>query len=120
MKYGIFWVFFTLSGCVFYFRPQPVKAQCQPGRFVDDIFPVKSILNIKYGGNYKFDGTYQELFMNIYEPDGDTLSRRPLIILAFGGSFTFGSRTSPDILKLCNAFAKKGYVTSTIDYRLGF
>lgn len=97
-----------------------LNAQCQQGRFIDDLFNVKSNLNIKYGGNYKFDGTYQELFMNIYEPDGDTLARRPLIMLAFGGSFTFGSRTSPDILKLCNAFAKKGYVTATIDYRLGF
>jgi dienelactone hydrolase len=97
-----------------------VNAQCEQGRFIDDLFDVKSNLNIKYGGNYKFDGTYQELFMNIYEPDGDTFSRRPLIMLAFGGSFTFGSRTSPDILKLCNAFAKKGYITATIDYRLGF
>ena len=97
-----------------------VLAQCEQGRFVDDLFNVKSNLNIKYGGNYKFDGSFQELFLNIYEPDSDTLQRRPLIMLAFGGSFTFGSRTSPDILKLCNAFAKKGYVTTTIDYRLGF
>ncbi|MDW8273300.1 MAG: alpha/beta hydrolase [Chitinophagales bacterium] len=106
-----------LSLCII---PNIVFAQCEPGRFVNDLFNVKSNLNIKYGGNYRFDGTFQELFMNIYEPQGDTLARRPLIILAFGGSFTFGSKTSPDIVKLCNAFARKGYVTASIDYRLGF
>ncbi|MBX2908134.1 MAG: T9SS type A sorting domain-containing protein [Chitinophagales bacterium] len=96
-------------------------SQCDNGRFVNDIFNVKSSVGVRFGGNYKFDGTWQELYMNVYEPDStDLLPHRPLIILAFGGSFTFGSRTSPDILKLCNAFAKKGYVTATIDYRLGF
>lgn len=95
-------------------------SQCDNGRFINDIFNVKSNVDIRYGGNYKFDGSWQELYLNIYEPDSDLLAHRPLIILAFGGSFTFGSRYSPDIIKLCNSFAKKGYVTATIDYRLGF
>jgi predicted esterase len=56
--------------------------------------------------------------MNIYQPTGDTLSERPLMILAFGGAFVFGSKTSPDIVYLCEEFAKLGYVTAAIDYRL--
>ncbi|HXH18683.1 MAG TPA: T9SS type A sorting domain-containing protein, partial [Chitinophagales bacterium] len=61
-----------------------------------------------------------DLRLDIYQPENDTLSGRPLIILAFGGSFTFGFRTSPDIVQLCNEFAARGYVTASIDYRLGF
>ncbi len=94
-------------------------AQCN-GRYYDEIFSVQSTSNVQFGRNAEFDGDTVNLLMNIYEPDGDNFARRPLIILAFGGSFTAGTRFSPDILTLCDRFAKRGYVTSTIDYRLGF
>jgi hypothetical protein len=48
------------------------------------------------------------------------LEKRPLLIFAFGGSFTSGFRISPDIVRLCNEFAARGYVCAAIDYRLGF
>ncbi len=99
---------------------QSAFAQCSDGRYYDNIFNVKLTQNIQYGGNFRFNGDYQNLYLNIYEPENDTFPTRPLILLAFGGSFTFGSKTSPDIVKLCNEFAKKGYVTTAIDYRLGF
>lgn len=95
------------------------NAQCD-GRYYDQIFSVQSTSNIKFGRNAQFNGDSIDLFMNIYEPQGDNFARRPLIIFAFGGSFTAGTRFSPDILTLCDRFAKRGYVTSTIDYRLGF
>jgi hypothetical protein len=46
------------------------------------------------------------------------MTNRPLIMLAFGGSFTAGIRQSPDIVRLCNEFARRGYVCASIDYRL--
>ncbi len=58
------------------------------------------------------------LVMDVYEPIGDTATIRPLIILAHGGSFTGGDRTEGDIVTLCNNFAKRGYVTASIEYRL--
>ena len=58
------------------------------------------------------------LFLDFYEPLNDTVQARPLIVLAFGGSFVFGSRVSPDIVDLCERFTKLGYVTASIDYRL--
>ncbi|MCG3166640.1 MAG: hypothetical protein POELPBGB_02420 [Bacteroidia bacterium] len=94
-------------------------AQCN-GRYYDELFSVKSTSNIPFGRNAEFDGDSIDLLMNVYEPDGDNFARRPLLVFAFGGSFTAGTRFSPDILTLCDRFAKRGYVTATIDYRLGF
>lgn len=59
------------------------------------------------------------LRMNIYRPSNDTLTKRPVIIFAFGGGFVNGSRTESSMIKLCEAFAKRGFVTATIDYRIG-
>ncbi len=58
--------------------------------------------------------------MDIYQPGGDTSLRRPLIILAHSGGFTGGTRISdPTVDSLCVRFARRGYVTASIDYRLG-
>ncbi|WP_413775198.1 T9SS type A sorting domain-containing protein [Hymenobacter weizhouensis] len=57
--------------------------------------------------------------MDIYQPEGDTLSKRPVIIFCFGGGFVAGQRTAPDMVALAQAFARRGYVTAAIDYRLG-
>lgn len=102
------------------FTLQFLSAQCSNGRYYNKIFQVESQTNVLYGNAMKFDSSYQDLKMNIYQPKNDPFQRRPLIVLAFGGSFTAGLKESPDILQLCDDFAKRGYVTATIDYRLGF
>ena len=107
-----------LSALIFLFSSL-ANAQCD-GRYYDELFSVKTTSNIPFGRNAEFDGDSIDLLMNVYEPDGDNFARRPLLVFAFGGSFTAGTRFSPDILTLCDRFAKRGYVTATIDYRLGF
>jgi len=103
----------------------PIFAQgdCQNGRYFNRIFSeITQTSNIQYGSNANPStlnpNEVQDLFMNVYEPTGDTLSERPLVILAFGGAFVLGSKLSPDIVYLCENFAKLGYVTAAIDYRL--
>jgi para-nitrobenzyl esterase len=60
------------------------------------------------------------LAVDIYEPTGDTLNARPLIILAHGGSFIGGTRNDDSaIVWLCRNYARRGYVTASIEYRLG-
>ncbi|QKG54439.1 alpha/beta hydrolase [Hymenobacter sp. BRD67] len=58
--------------------------------------------------------------MDIYEPAGDTVKRRPLIIFAHGGGFVAGSKTDSYPVAFCTRLAKLGYVTASIEYRLGF
>lgn len=96
--------------------------ECDNQRYYAEVFDYALTSDIKFGENVQptplNPNNIQELFMDIYQPEGDTLSARPLIIWAFGGGFVFGSKTSPDMVTLSSEFAKKGYVCAAIDYRL--
>ncbi|MBN2773775.1 MAG: carboxylesterase family protein [Prolixibacteraceae bacterium] len=59
------------------------------------------------------------LLMDIFLPHSDTLSKRPAIVFAHSGAFIIGSRLADDMVAFCDSFTRKGYVTATIDYRLG-
>ena len=59
------------------------------------------------------------LYMDIFQPRGDTLKERPAILFAHSGGFIIGSRHNEDMVALCDSFARRGYVTATFDYRLG-
>ncbi len=98
--------------------PQQSAAQCG-ARYQDDVFTdVDTILNVKYGENYSQDSTLVEVFADIYLPEGDVATDRPLAIVAHGGSFYGGTRTMSDVVGICEALAKKGYVAASISYRL--
>lgn len=93
---------------------------CSNGRYNDELFANLDITtDIQYGENLNYDGTNQDLFLDLYQPSGDSQTDRPLIIFIHGGSFVFGSKSGLDVVPLANSFAKKGYVTSSISYRLG-
>lgn len=93
---------------------------CDGGRFYDKLYTVDKTSNVNYGQNVNFYGQNQTLRFDFYEPEGDTLEKRPLIIWAFGGSFLFGDKLSPDIVQLSNEFAARGYTCAAIDYRISF
>ena len=61
----------------------------------------------------------QDLLMDIYQPDGDTLEIRPAIVCAHSGSFLSGSKANEDMVAFCDSLAHRGYVTASINYRLG-
>lgn len=91
-------------------------------RYYSDVFStVTTSANIQFGSNAAWNGSgTTNLLLDFYEPTGDVATTRPLIIFAHGGSFLGGTRTDADQVALCNAFAKKGYITASIDYRTGF
>ena len=90
---------------------------CDGNRYRADVFEnFTETTGLKYGEGTTFGGNFQGLFLDVYEPEGDTETLRPVIILAFGGSFIGGARE--DMAFLCEAYAKRGYVAVTIDYRL--
>ena len=91
--------------------------ECNGIRYIDDSFQnVTKISNVLYGSNTTIGGKYQNLYMDIFEPSNDTDDNRPLIILAFGGAFVSGEKEK--LHDLASAYARKGYVTASIDYRL--
>lgn len=99
-----------------------VQAQfdCNGSRFLQNVFPAyDSTVNLQYGQNYDHLGNLQILDLDIYEPVGDTASLRPLLIMTHGGNFLGGDKAQGDVAPLCREFAKKGYVTCSINYRVG-
>ncbi len=59
------------------------------------------------------------MYLDIHEPQNDTVKKRALIIYVHGGGFTGGSKAGDKSSDICYYFAKKGYVALSIDYRLG-
>lgn len=101
----------------------------QDYRYTNTIFPgsVKSA-DITYGTASFINFPYfnesstspGDLVMDVYTPQGDTQTKRPAIIFVHSGGFILGNREHDDMVAFCDTFARKGYVTATIDYRKGF
>jgi acetyl esterase/lipase len=106
-----------------------VAASCQiqdhpptdpgPLRYRDEIFSaVTTTSNVTYGSAVNEAGATQSLALDVYRPTGDTVTARPAIVWVHGGGFRGGNRTSPEIVDQAKVFAKKGFVTVSITYRL--
>ena len=67
----------------------------------------------------EFSTTNVNLYMNIFQPAGDTLKKRPVVIICFGGGFVSGNKDNFNIRLLAKELALRGFVTAVIDYRLG-
>ena len=90
-----------------------------PLRYRDTIFStVTKTTDVVYGTAVDAQGATVSLKLDVYRPVGDSNVKRPLIIFAHGGSFRAGNKNSAEIVDEANTFAKKGYVTASIDYRL--
>lgn len=105
-----------------------LKSQsCNTYRYYDRLFSVQATTDLVFGTapaliipfvaeNATFN---QDLKLDLYEPAGDTLAKRPLLLFAFGGGFVVGSKEDADIQAVCDSFASRGFVTAAINYRLG-
>lgn len=89
-------------------------------RYHNLIFTDSIVSNLTYGWNIKTNNQVDSLKLDIYLPKGDIETSRPVIILAHGGNFIGGSKTGADVVPLCKNLAQMGYVTVSINYRLGF
>lgn len=116
-------------------------AQSLPNRYAEEVFDLYSVdEEVLFstavpqpnsgGGFYEWISGYPlnveeyntsnvNLYMDIYQPTGDTLSERPVVIIAFGGGFLGGSKDHWSMQLLAQSFAKRGFVAALIDYRLG-
>ena len=89
---------------------------CNENRYFNTIFEKSMVtMNVPFGQNVTIGGNTIALTMDIYEPEGDMITKRPVIVLAHGGGFVDGQKE--DIAFLCEDFARRGFVTATITYR---
>ena len=98
-------LFSIILSSLFLILPSKLAAQfsCDSSRFLVEVFDsVQVTTGVPYGMNGR------TLLMDVYEPYADTLSERPLLVLAFGGSFVFGNRDDGYMVELGTTFAKMG------------
>lgn len=60
-----------------------------------------------------------DLKLDLYYPQNDFVTKRPLIVMAHGGAFLFGNKQNPLMVHFANYFAERGYVVASLNYRLG-
>jgi dipeptidyl aminopeptidase/acylaminoacyl peptidase len=101
-----------LAGCTV---PRP------PGdgqlRYRDQVFSGATVTNdLTYGSATGINGTPETLKLDLYQPTGDAVAKRPAIVWIHGGGFTMGDKSSG--ASKSTLFAKLGYVVVSINYRL--
>lgn len=97
--------------------PTSTKAYTNTQRYLQPVFDKINIeKDLLYREIEDRKGNLLSLKMDIYQPSEDSLEKRPLLVLIHGGGFRGGSK---EAMKLrCEAFARFGYVTASINYRL--
>lgn len=92
-------------------------------RYLDPVFASvqETLTNETYGRATDYTGTPIDLKLDMWEPAGDTETKRPVFIWAHGGYFTEGDKSnartgSPDNVR--DFMTKRGWVTISINYRL--
>lgn len=112
-----------------------VSANAQT-RYIDEVFPSASRTpDVVYGNNITVIGALagggpapEDLKMDVYTPDGDTATNRPLVIVIHTGTFLpmiingtpTGTKRDSNVVAMCQSFAKRGYVAAAMTYRLGW
>ena len=101
-------------------------------RYVDDLFSDVTVTsNVVYGANIGIitqAPALENLTMDIYEPSGDDVTDRPVVVLLHTGTFlpaiangqATGDKSDNTLVELCTRLAKKGYVAVSANYRLGW
>lgn len=95
-----------------YGRPEQPR-----GRYLDPVFSDVDIeRDVVYRDTVDSAGNPVQLQLDIYQPAGDTATARPAVMWMHGGFFTFGDKA--DMADLATAYARRGYVAVSINYRL--
>lgn len=103
-----------LVSCAMLLGFNVASAQCSTN-YIDPIYQNVTVVTDTYT-----IANGATLLVDVYQPTGDQSTARPLLIMAHGGSFIGGDRTNDNaVTTFCNNFAKRGYVTASIEYRLG-
>lgn len=101
-----------LAGCTV---PRPPGDS--PLRYRDLVFAnVTKTADVQYGTAPDLQGNPVALKFDLYQPTGDTVNRRPVVIWVHGGGFSAGDKSGG--ADWATAFARRGFVAISLGYRL--
>jgi dienelactone hydrolase len=93
---------------------------CQPAgtRYVDQVFGgADATSDVRYAtATDLVSGAPRDLTLDWFEPRGDPSSSRPVVVWIHGGGFRGGTKAAT--AEVASAYARRGYVTLSINYRL--
>ncbi|MCO5230600.1 MAG: T9SS type A sorting domain-containing protein [Chitinophagales bacterium] len=93
-------------------------AQCGY-RYQDSLlFSAKVTKDIVYGQVNVSKNHVKNLYLDFYEPEGDQVVLRPLLIFLQGGSFLSGSKNYSEVVLPCTNLAQRGFAVAGVEYRL--
>ncbi len=96
---------------------QTLHPTCDGSRYLEEVFDeVDVTTDVLFGVNTTIGGNEKELLMDVYYPVGDEAEARPVVLVAFGGSFIGGDKEQ--LGWMCRDYARRGFVAVTIEYRL--
>ena len=89
-------------------------------RYLDQIFDNLLIhSDIIFSESVNENGVSEKHRLDVYLPEGDVETARPVIMWIHGGGFTFGNdKKQKYIVEMASRFARMGYVGVSVDYRL--
>jgi acetyl esterase/lipase len=92
---------------------------CQ--QWVDTTYTIQTESDLFYGTARGFAGATDSLFLDLSYPTNDVapVCGRPLMIMVHGGAFIGGNKNEGYPPRIREDFAKRGYTTASIQYRLG-
>ncbi|HIE73500.1 MAG TPA: T9SS type A sorting domain-containing protein [Flavobacteriales bacterium] len=116
-----------------------ISANAQPIRYLDNVFTNVTVTSdVQFAENISILPTVLSggvnppaltpIMCDIYEPTGDNLTDRPVVILLHTGSFLpqvingqpTGDKLDSSIVQQCMRWARKGYVAVAMNNRLGW
>lgn len=111
-----------------FFFSKPLIAQqglgdCDTERYTSRYFEnIKITSDITYG-SYPADNLFSSDFtleLDFYEPEPNEeyLTKRPVVVLLFGGAFILGEKDKADMVAWGDSLAHHGYTVASVQYRL--
>ncbi len=109
-----------------------ININAQETRYIDPIFTSTSVeSNVVYGSNISIltgAPASINLLMDVYTPDGDDETSRPVFVVIHTGSFlpqyfngqVTGSRLDSAVVNTCKRLTSRGYVAVAATYRQGW
>jgi acetyl esterase/lipase len=102
----------VLTGCTV-----PAPPGAAPLRYRDVVFGSVGVTrDLQYGSAPDNQGTPVSLKLDLYQPAGDTVSRRPAVVYVHGGGFSHGDKSGGG--SFATYLAQRGFVAVSINYRL--
>lgn len=96
-----------------------ICAQTPPMRFIDPIYTPVRTPDFLYGGNVNpWTNAWDNLYLDVWTPQGDTSTKRPVVIYVHGGQYFYGDKNDGPPRLIMEYFVSRGWCGISINHRL--